>query len=351
MGAFSQTTRAHGCGCGGAHLTIRDVEILLLLAAGLASKQIALQLGISRRTVEDHVSAMRQRAAAQGIAGLITRCYAAEILIPAWPPQWSGSYCLQSGHSKAPRHSGIEPTEWTGQDCPKTKDYETPGPHPVSGRQARPPLIARSEGVAAASKTAPEAIGGMGAIQHNLVGLAVSTGAQDAQLERAALSEAGCGQIFEEKTCTGKAARPGLAAALGYLRPGDTLCLWKLDRLGRSVKEILMIADGLRHRRIGLKILTGKFAGTYTSTCAGSFFTVMTAFAELERDIRHEHTMAGLAAARACGRTGGRPTVMDGDKLAAARARHANGESLTQIAEALGISRATIYRHLNEQPA
>jgi DNA invertase Pin-like site-specific DNA recombinase len=76
------------------------------------------------------------------------------------------------------------------------------------------------------------------------------------------------------------------------------------------------------------------------------FFTMMAAFAELERDIIHERTMAGLAAARAKGRTGGRPTVMNADTLAAAQARHAKGESPTQIARALGISRATVYRHL-----
>ena len=86
---------------------------------------------------------------------------------------------------------------------------------------------------------------------------------------------------------------------------------------------------------------------TYTPTGEGKFFfTMMAAFAELERDIIHERTMAGLAAARSQGRTGGRPTVMDIDKLAAARACHANGESPTRIAKALGVSRASVYRHL-----
>jgi DNA invertase Pin-like site-specific DNA recombinase len=183
---------------------------------------------------------------------------------------------------------------------------------------------------------------------HNLVGLArVSTSSQDTQLQHDALGEAGCGRVFEEKISTRKTERPGLAAALDYLRPGDTLCVWKLDRLGRSVKEVLTIADDLHARGIGVRILTGKLAGTYSPTGEGKFFfTMMAAFAELERDIIHERTMAGLAAARAQGRTGGRPTVMNTDKLAAARARHANGESPTQIAKALGVSRATIYRHL-----
>ena len=197
-----------------------------------------------------------------------------------------------------------------------------------------------------------ETLASVAAVHHNLVGLArVSTNAQDAQLQRDALGEAGCGRIFEEKISTRKTGRPGLAAALDYLRPGDTLCVWKLDRLGRSVKNILIIADDLHDRGIGLRILTGKLAGTYSPGGEGKFFfTMMAAFAELERDIIHERTMAGLAAARAQGRTGGRPTVMTEDKLAAARARHASGQSPTQIARALGISRATIYRHLPVTP-
>jgi DNA invertase Pin-like site-specific DNA recombinase len=186
-----------------------------------------------------------------------------------------------------------------------------------------------------------------------LVGLArVSTAGQDAQLQRDALTEAGCGRIFEEKVSTRKAERPGLAAALDYLRPGDTLAVWKLDRLGRSVKDVLIVADDLHERGIGLRILTGTLAGTYSPAGEGKFFfTMMAAFAELERDIIHERVMAGLAAAAAQGRTGGRPTVMDADKLAAARARRENGESPTQIARALGVSRASVYRHLAAEAA
>ena len=185
----------------------------------------------------------------------------------------------------------------------------------------------------------------------SLIGLArVSTDGQDAQLQRDALTEAGCVRIFEEKTSTRKAAadRPGLVAALDYLRPGDTLCVWKLDRLGRSVKDVLIIADDLHERGVGLRILTGKLSGSYSPTGEGKFFfTMMAAFAELERDIIHERTMAGLAAARAQGRNGGRPTVMDADKLAAARARRERGESPAQIAKSLGVSRASVYRHLS----
>ena len=102
--------------------------------------------------------------------------------------------------------------------------------------------------------------------ERDLIGLArVSTDAQDARLQQDALALAGCGRVYVEKVSTRKAAteRPGLTAALDYLRRGDTLVVWKLDRLGRSVKEVLAIADDLHARGIGVKILTGKLSGSY----------------------------------------------------------------------------------------
>jgi DNA invertase Pin-like site-specific DNA recombinase len=183
---------------------------------------------------------------------------------------------------------------------------------------------------------------------HNLVGYArVSTHSQDTALQRDALEAAGCGRIFTDTISSRATSRPNLAAALDYLRPDDTLCVWKLDRLGRSVKEVLTIADDLHEQSIGLRILTGTLSGTYRPTGEGKFFfTMMAAFAELERDMIRERTLAGLAAARADGRVGGRPTVVTPDILAAIQARTRRGETPTQIGKALGISRATIYRHL-----
>jgi len=176
----------------------------------------------------------------------------------------------------------------------------------------------------------------------------VSTLPQTVALQRDALDEAGCQRIFQDKVSSRIKDRTGLLAALDYLRGGDTLVVWKLDRLGRSVKEVLTLADDLHTRGVGLRILTGRLAGTYTPTGEGKFFfTMMAAFSELERDILQERTSAGLAAAREQGRTGGRPTVMNPDTLAAARARRANGQTPTQIAKALGVSRASIYRHIN----
>ncbi|WP_369223796.1 recombinase family protein [Streptomyces sp. R39] len=175
----------------------------------------------------------------------------------------------------------------------------------------------------------------------------VSTNAQDAQLQADALGEAGCARIFEDKASGKNADRAGLLAALDYMREGDTLTVWKLDRLGRSTKDVLTIAEDLHARGIALRILTGTLAGSYSPKGEGKFFfTMMVAFAELERDMIVERTRAGLDAAKAQGRTGGRPTVMDADKIAAARVRRAKGESVTAIAKALNVSRATLYRAL-----
>ncbi|WP_232318054.1 recombinase family protein [Neomicrococcus aestuarii] len=166
------------------------------------------------------------------------------------------------------------------------------------------------------------------ATQHfNLIGYAsVSTNGQDSQLQRDALEAVGCGRVFEDTISSRATARPGLVEALDHLRPTDTLCVWKLDRLGRSVKEVLTIADGLHVQGVGLLILTGTLTGTYSPTVEGKFFFIMmAALAELERDIIRERTMAGLAAACAQGRTRGLTTVGDADTLAAARARRALG--------------------------
>jgi DNA invertase Pin-like site-specific DNA recombinase len=188
--------------------------------------------------------------------------------------------------------------------------------------------------------------------QHLIGYKRVSTNAQDAQLQEDALAEAGCSKVFSDKASGKNTDRAGLAAVMEYLRAGDVLCVWKLDRLGRSTKDVLTIAEDLHARGISLRILTGTLAGSYSPSGEGKFFfTMMVAFAELERDMIVERTRAGLDAARAQGRVGGRPSVVNEDVLAAARNRQAKGESVTSIAKALGVSRATIYRHLQTSPA
>ncbi|MDQ2739633.1 MAG: recombinase family protein, partial [Actinomycetota bacterium] len=117
----------------------------------------------------------------------------------------------------------------------------------------------------------------------SIVGYArVSSIPQDTQLQRDALDELGCVRVFEDKISSRTTHRPGLAAALDYLRDGDTLCVWKLDRLGRSVKEVLTLADDLHERGIGLRILTGRLAGTYSPTGEGKFFFTMMVIALIE---------------------------------------------------------------------
>jgi len=193
-------------------------------------------------------------------------------------------------------------------------------------------------------------MGAMVSTHHNLVGLArVSAIVQDAPLQRDALTAAGCGRIFEEKVSTRSSARPGLAAALNYLRPdkGDVLAVWKLDRLGRSVKDVPTIADDLHGRGSGCASSPGNFPAPIARPGKGSSSSRW-----WPRSPSWNATSSTNAPwpawprPRAQGRTGGRPTVMEADKLAAAQARRTKDETPTQIAEALNVSRASVYRHL-----
>ncbi|MFE1829397.1 recombinase family protein [Streptomyces yangpuensis] len=184
----------------------------------------------------------------------------------------------------------------------------------------------------------------------HLIGYArVSTDDQEAQLQHDALTVAGCARIFTDKASGKSTDRPELTAALDYLRPGDTLCVWKLDRFARSLIDLVTLVDSLAARGIGFKVLTGALASIDPNTPDGRLMLqVVGAMAEFERSLIKDRTRAGLDAARAQGRTGGRPAVMDTDKLAAAKARRDKGESVTAIAKALGVSRATLYRALSD---
>ncbi|MFI0817064.1 recombinase family protein [Streptomyces sp. NPDC021098] len=173
---------------------------------------------------------------------------------------------------------------------------------------------------------------------------------QDARLQHAALTEADCARIFTDKASGKSTQRPELAAVLDYLRPGDVLCVWKLDRFARSLIDLVTMVDGLAARGIGFKVLTGALASINPNTPDGRLMLqVVGAMAEFERSLIKDRTRAGLEAAKAQGRTGGRPTVMDADKLAAAKARKAQGESVTAIAKALKVSRASLYRALADK--
>jgi len=178
-----------------------------------------------------------------------------------------------------------------------------------------------------------------------LVGYArVSTLDQEPSLQEDALQAAGCERIFgagrAERSLTGRSSR-----ALEYARAGETLVVWRLDRLGRSLRHLVETVTALEGRGIGFCSLTESID---TTTPGGRLvFHVFAALAEFERDLIRERTQAGLSAARARGRRGGRPTVMSAEKLAVARSMHDSREHTTaKIAEVLGVSRATLYRHL-----
>ena len=173
----------------------------------------------------------------------------------------------------------------------------------------------------------------------------VSTVDQDPALQHDALTAAGCDRIFVDKASGKLASRPALDELLEQVGPGDTVVVWRLDRLGRSLRHLLETVAGLEQRGVSFVSLTENID---TSTPGGRLvFHLFGALAEFERDLIRERTQAGLAAARARGRTGGRPTVWTPDKLRAAKAMHATGlHDVASIARALGVSRASVYRAL-----
>ena len=175
----------------------------------------------------------------------------------------------------------------------------------------------------------------------------VSTSEQDVALQLDALEAAGCTRTWTEAAGGGAGvARPQLAALLEYARPGDVVVVWRLDRLGRSLRELVDLVEQLRRREVILRSLS-EGIDTSTATAAGRMqLHLFAVLAEFERDVLLERTSAGLAAARARGRTGGRPTVMTPAKLSAARAMRADGASLADIAAALDVARTTVRRHL-----
>ncbi|KLU15115.1 MULTISPECIES: recombinase family protein [Xenorhabdus] len=172
----------------------------------------------------------------------------------------------------------------------------------------------------------------------------VSTTDQHSDLQRNALIAANCDHIFEDKISGKTANRPGLKQALEHLKTGDTLVVWKLDRLGRSVKNLINLNEKLSNDGIHFQSLTDSID---TSTPMGRFFFyVISALAEMERELIIERTNAGLAAARAQGRIGGRPIALPTEKYQYAIKLLAEGKSRTEIAVILNISHSTVYKYL-----
>jgi DNA invertase Pin-like site-specific DNA recombinase len=154
--------------------------------------------------------------------------------------------------------------------------------------------------------------------------------------------------LYEDLAPGQRDDRPGLAACLKALRSGDTLVVWKLDRLGRDLRHLVNLIHDLTEREIGLKVLTGHGAAIDTTTAAGKLvFGIFAALAEFERELISERTRAGLAAARARGRSGGRPYKMTPVKLRLAMAAMGKPETnVSELCEELSITRQTLYRHV-----
>lgn len=181
-----------------------------------------------------------------------------------------------------------------------------------------------------------------------LIGYArVSTADQYLDLQRDALEGAGVEKVFEEAASGADRARPQLTAVLDYVREGDALVVWRLDRLGRSLSHLLSVVESLTERGVHLKSLT---EGIDTSTATGRMtLSIFGALAEFERELIRERTQAGLEPARARGRKGGRPSVMTAAKTRSAKALLPAKAPLTEIAQSLGVSRATLYRWLERE--
>lgn len=176
-----------------------------------------------------------------------------------------------------------------------------------------------------------------------LIGYArVSTQDQNLALQKEALEKAGCTITFEDKMSSSRCERPGLTQALNTLRAGDTLVVWKLDRLGRSVKALVDLVNDLHNKGINFKSLTDSID---TSTSSGRFFFhVMASLAQMERELIVERTRAGLEVAKQLGRRGGRKRKMTESKVEAAKKLIANGISPRDVANNLNISIPTLYR-------
>ena len=180
-------------------------------------------------------------------------------------------------------------------------------------------------------------------------------GSQTLDLQMDALAAAGVApeHLYQDEASGKRDGRPGLEACLKALREGDTLYIWKLDRLGRDLKHLVTTVRGLADRGVGLSVLTGQGANIDTTTSSGKLiFGIFAALADFEGDLIRERTMAGLAAARARGRHGGRKFELTKNQIRLAQSAMANRDiHVAQLCEELDISRATLYRYVGPDGA
>ncbi len=179
-----------------------------------------------------------------------------------------------------------------------------------------------------------------------LIGYArVSTDDQNLDLQRDALQAAGCERIFEDMVSGAKADRTGMTELLTVLRAGDTVVIWRLDRLGRSLKNLIAVVEHLEVAQVGLRSLQENI--DTTSSGGRLVFHIFGALAEFERNLIRERTRAGMAAARARGRMGGRPKRLDPAKRALALRLHQEEKhTIKEICQMMGISKSTLYNYL-----
>ena len=186
---------------------------------------------------------------------------------------------------------------------------------------------------------------------HQLLFLTKADGSQGLDLQRDALLAAGVkpSQLYEDQASGKKDDRPGLEACLKSLRDGDTLIVWKLDRLGRNLRHLVNTIHDLMEHKIGFRVLSGQGTTIDTSTAGGRLiFGIFAALAEFERELIRERTIAGLSSARARGRNGGRPYTMTPAKLRLAQAAMAKRDSTVgDLCQELGVTRQTLYRFVD----
>lgn len=173
----------------------------------------------------------------------------------------------------------------------------------------------------------------------------VSTLEQNPELQIDALEKAGCGKIFQDQVSGAKAERPGLTDTMNYLREGDCLVVWRLDRLGRSLKHLIEVVEGLEEQGVGFISLQEGFD---TTTSGGKLvFQIFGALAEFERNLIRERTKAGLEAARARGRKGGRKLKLTPERVAALKTMYeSKAHTVEEVCAVFGITKPTLYRYL-----
>lgn len=176
----------------------------------------------------------------------------------------------------------------------------------------------------------------------------VSTGLQNLDLQEDSLEKFGCEKVFTDHMSGAKSNRPGLETAIEFVRSGDTLVVWRLDRLGRNMEDLITIVNRLNNRGVSFHSLQENITMDKSSSTGQLMFHLFAAFAEFERNLILERSAAGRAAARARGRFGGRPEKLSKSDLELMKTLIDNGTPIKTIAERWNVSRTTIYRYINK---